>query len=115
MKCEKTCLDGRWNLVGTTSHFLQHLLEILGPLSDRQLGNLDSSIVNLVNDTVNLVLVGLCPFDCTLQISLGHAYATYLETSEPRRHLFHFLAIHESLEVIDNFGGVVVGDLGRPS
>jgi hypothetical protein len=61
-----TDLDSRSDLVGTTSHLLQHLLEVLSPLSDGQLGDLDGGIINLVNDTADLVLVGLCSFYCSL-------------------------------------------------
>jgi hypothetical protein len=68
---EKTDLDSRRNFIGTTSHLLQHLLEVLGPLSDWQLGNLDGGIINLVNDTANLVLVGLCSFYCSLLSALS--------------------------------------------
>ena len=63
---EKTNLDGRGHLVGTASHLLQHLLEVLGPLSDWQLGDLDGGIINLVDDTADLVLVGLGPLDGSL-------------------------------------------------
>jgi hypothetical protein len=66
-----TDLDSRRNFIGTTSHFLQHLLEVLSPLSDGQLGNFDGGVINLVNDTADLVLVGLGPLDCSLSSALS--------------------------------------------
>jgi hypothetical protein len=63
---EVAYLDASLCLLGSIDPLFEHLLVILRPITDRQLGDLDSVVVDLVDDTGALELVGQDALDGAL-------------------------------------------------
>ena len=61
-----THLDGGRHLLSPSRILFEHLLEILSPLSNRKLGDLHGSVVDLFEDTGDLVFVLLDTFNRAL-------------------------------------------------
>lgn len=64
-----THLDRGFDLLRARRHLFEHLLEILGPFTDRELGDLQAGVGYLLDDTAGFVLVRLDSLDFTLQLS----------------------------------------------
>ena len=70
---------------------------------DRQLLDLDSSRINFIDDTDNVILVLRC------WSNLAH------EATPSGVHRNHLLVAHQPAKIIDNIHGIEAWDVGVPS
>lgn len=92
-----------WAVTLLTHHGLKLLLVVLGPLVNRKFGNLDSSSVDLVHDTRDVILV------------LAHLLDSALEATPPWKHRHLLFACHQAADVRDDIRRIVTRNSRAPT